>query len=87
MGLREGPAGPRRSSWSASEHRFQAAFVTAVAGERITKGPHQQKALFLLNLAHALHSLFPRGAGDENLSGLSADFCLKVSECGVFHTH
>lgn len=79
MGLREVTAGPRRRSGAPRSQRLQAAFVTAAAGERITKGPHQQKALFMLNLALALSSLSPHGAGDKNLCGLRADFCLEVS--------
>lgn len=48
------------------------------------KGPRQQKALFMLNLAHTLYPLSPPGAGDKNLRGLGAGFCLKVSEKRVF---
>lgn len=41
----------------------------------------------MLNLALALYPLSPPSAGDKNLCGLSADFCLKVSKRRVFHTH
>lgn len=41
----------------------------------------------MLNLALALYPLSPPSAGDKNLCGLSANFCLKVSKRRVFHTH
>lgn len=91
------PRGPRRrpkggrggAVGAASSHQLQAAFVTAaeLLGERTTKGPHHQKALFMLNLAHALYSLSPHGAGDKK--SLWAQRCFFFAErCprGLFST-